>query len=332
MHKCKLIFNSVSFLLIGRFFLVDAAIDNSIIISGGFENNKTLQDLPTRKSEILGKFVCRIPPLPFVTQGHSMVMTNNKEPMVIGGTIDANVPTKVCYILKNGQWTIHSVLPEFRIYSSAITMPQGIYVFGGRKIPFPNPVVIHKTSFDTSNFLPNGSTEWQDGPKLTFPGNHCGHAVAISDDEILFTGGTGLNVLRLMKYKISTNKWTHSLLNKKRWHHSSAVYGDYVIICGGTDFTHTTLDSTEIYCISNGTLRLAGNLNFARRGHGMGIINVNGESKLIAFGGRGFFNNIVTYLSSVEEWNTETESWTVSNLTLSEPRWSFSYCHNFKKN
>ena len=260
-----------------------------------------------------------------------MVITNEREVMVLGGALAADVPTKMCYILKNGQWIKHSVLPEFRIYSSAITMPQGIYIFGGSRIPFPKPVVLEKASFSTSNFLPNGSTEWQNGPKMPYPGNHCAHAVAISNDEILFTGGLGLNVSRVMKYKISTDKWTHSKLIRPRWHHSSAVYGDNVIISGGTYGNQIPLDCTEIYSISNGTLRLGGNLNFARRGHGMGIIHVNGESKLIAFGGCGFINNTVINLSTVEEWNVETESWTVSNLTLSEPRWSFSYCHNFKK-
>ena len=60
-------------------------------------------------------------------------------------------------------------------------------------------------------------------------------------------------------------------------------------------------------------------------GHGMGIINLNGYSTLVAFGGE---NSKLRgkYLDSVEEWNDKEETWTLSTLKLSEGRSDFGYC------
>ena len=74
--------------------------------------------------------------------------------------------------------------------------------------------------------------------------------------------------------------------------------------------------------MSNWTSKKAGDLNVQRYGHGMGIVDINGKSKLIVFGG----NNESSYLDSIEEWDEDTETWLMSTMKLSEAKQAFGYC------
>ena len=65
---------------------------------------------------------------------HAMVITNDKELMVIGGFQEREdglfcASRKNCYILKNGQWKYHSSYQKYRMCITAITMPNGIYMY-----------------------------------------------------------------------------------------------------------------------------------------------------------------------------------------------------------
>ena len=50
----------------------------------------------------------------------------------------------------------------------------------------------------------------------------------------------------------------------------------------------------------------------------MGIVDINGKSKLIVFGG---YNG--SYLDSIEEWDDETKTWSMS--TMNELSWQVQF-------
>ena len=261
-------------------------MSTSIIISGGFEDTYSHTEPPANSVVLLGKTFTSLVSLPEEIESHSMTITNNNELLVAGGCTSKEFkPSRICYVYKRNSWFLLSTLHEFRIYPSMITMPNGVYIFGGVKHPLPKEPTPENTSCDNSEFLSNGSEEWQLGPKIPVPGIQAASGVAISNDEILLSGGRG-NSNKILIFKISTSTWYRSNLFYGRWTHTSFVYKDKVIICGGMNEDFKVLNSTEIVSLTDGSIKLGGNLNVPRRSHGMGLIDVgDGVSKLIVFGG-----------------------------------------------
>ena len=235
-------------------------MSTSIILSGGFEDKN-----PNPNSVFLfGKTCSSLASLPEEIYAHSMTITNNNELLVAGG-FTKGLPSRISYVYKRNSWFFLSTLNEIRVHSSIITMPNGVYIFGGAKQSFP---------IDSSEFLPNGSEEWQIGPKIPLQGTFGASGVAISKDEILLSGGRGKLIDKILIFKISTNTWYQSNLNNGRCQHASFVYKDNVIICGGINRNREIFNSTEILSLSDGSVKLGGNLNVPRRSHGMGVIDV----------------------------------------------------------
>ena len=77
--------------------------------------------------------------------------------------------------------------------------------------------------------------------------------------------------------------------------------------------------STELIQLVNGTPyllpRYGGNLNTARENFGLATIGGQEDKKVISFGGNGF-----DYLSSVEEWDEDTEEWKLAPYSLEESK------------
>ena len=84
----------------------------------------------------------------------------------------------------------------------------------------------------------------------------------------------------------------------------------------------TILDSTEVISLNIPTKsKIVGNLNEARKNHGLAIVDINNIPTLLAFGGLNFWK----YLDSIEQWNPHNNSWTILNIKLSEGKYSFGY-------
>ena len=62
-------------------------------------------------------------------------------------------------------------------------------------------------------------------------------------------------------------------------------------------------------------------MNSRRINHGMGVITINGQNELVAFGGY----DGTSRLGSVEFYNTETEKWEYTDITMNEPKESFAF-------
>ena len=73
-----------------------------------------------------------------------------------GDIVSCGGKSKICYILRNGKWFKHSTMNNVRTGAVGIQMPNGIYMFGGDKSP------------NTSEFLPNNTNIWQEGPDIPY--------------------------------------------------------------------------------------------------------------------------------------------------------------------
>ena len=67
-----------------------------------------------------------VPNYPLQNYRNSLVVMNDGNILAIGGRV-----TKNCFILTENSWKHHSTLSKFRNCGVAVTMPNGVYVFGG---------------------------------------------------------------------------------------------------------------------------------------------------------------------------------------------------------
>ena len=312
----------------------------SIIITGGLLRYAIMDDdfhVGCNDVETIGFNTSRLSPLPSENSAHSLVLTNDFKIMSCGGSIanDDFDNRQKCFILEKENWVHHSTLSKARCSAIAITMPDGIYVFGGCGV-----------NSTTSEFLPNGSKVWEQGPEIPEPGLWDTSGIKVSDEELLIIGGQAClfqpALSRIMKYNIVTKAWTIlDDLNLGRESHACAILGDKVIVCGGMNFDYQGggyLSSTEVISISGKHLpRKVGDLNNPRCKHGMAITRIDDEIKLIAFGGhlrdwtkwaslkKQDWNESATYLDSIEVWNDVTETWEISDLKLKEKKFEFGF-------
>ena len=258
-----------------------------------------------KSSELLhGPKSCRIPDLPEGLYGHILLLTSNGDNILSCG---GDPYYKNCYNLNiaGKRWDQHSTLTQERYYSTAVTMPNGVYIFGGRQSP------------TTSDFLPkNNSGVWQAGP--TIPnGFKYGCGLKISPEELLLIGGLGTED-RIMSFNTRTNIFsTFGSLQQGRYHHSCALLNDLILVAGG--YSGGYLSSTEVIPLANGISRYGGNLNTVR--YEFGLATIGGHyKKAISFG--GYDGGIL--LSTVEEWDEDTEEWKLAPYSLEEGKGDFA--------
>ena len=187
-------------------------------------------------------------------------------------------------------------------------MPNGVYIFGGRESP------------TTCDFLPKNNTGvWQAGP--TIPnGFKYGCGLKISPEELLLIGGLGTED-RIMSFNTRTNIFsTFGSLQQGRYHHSCALLNNLILVAGG--YSGGYLSSTEVIPLANGIPRYGGNLNPAR--YEFGLATIGGHYKrVISFGGYTGWDGS-SYLSTVEEWNEDTEEWKLAPYSLEEGKTEFA--------
>ena len=202
----------------------------------------------------------------------------------------------------------------------------------------------------SSEFLPNGTSTWQNGPELPAGAEFMvgGHGVAISETELVLMGGlvqietwkeeetkriafNGYTSKQIWKFNTITEEW-HLIGNLKiaRFHHKAVYLNGKVIVSGGmTQVPHqpgitvlVVTNSTEIFDPHLNDVKsiLVGNLNVPRNRHGMGTILKNGIRKVIVFGGVGGLTKR-RCLNSIEEWDPEKNEWTLLKQKLSESRY-----------
>ena len=134
------------------YFFPFAVFYCATIISGGIKLNEETRELNlTKVSQTIGISKTRLPNFPEYSDSERTLVT-----MSNGNILSCGGQSKLCFVLKKRAWVKHSTMNSVRIGAVGVQMPNGIYMFGGNKSP------------NTSEFLPNGSTVWHQGPEIPY--------------------------------------------------------------------------------------------------------------------------------------------------------------------
>ena len=248
----------------------------------------------------------QLPNLPDRIYGSSMV-AHNGTILFCGGENNSNKSLQ----LDHGTWKEHCTLNEKRDLHSAVTTQAATFLFGG------------EYSDKTYEYLPKYSTKWLIG-KTEIPGGFkSGFAIAVkSDQDIWLIGGFGTKK-RILSFNIESHTFQvlPYQLNVGRYGHRCAFIPNTnkIMITGGDNFGY--LDATEILDTDSGSVTMASPMNSKRIYHGMGVVTINGEDRLVVFGGYGGVN----FLDSVELYNTQMEKWKMTDFKLRKAKSSFSF-------
>ena len=260
--------------------------------------------------------------------GHNIIITENEEVLNCGG--DWSAYSKICYVYdKESQtWKHHSDLMQARYRATSITMPNGVFIFGGQYSPTTYEYLAKNDKLwqEVSGSIPNG---FQDG---------CG--VRLNNNEVALVGGEDTD-RRILKYNTATNmfKKLSTRLQKPRVGHSCITLENKILVVGGynevydEDYNESqttasrTLASSEIINMSDGTAGLsAGDLNSERNSFGLATLGGNSK-KILAFGGTIDVVNGdgLPWIDSVEEYDEETRQWHTLDIKLSQKKFEFGY-------
>ena len=225
------------------------------------------------------------------------------------------------YQLDNGAWKEHSTFVRNRSTKSIVTTPTAIFTFGG------NDTFSDQYSFE---YLPKDSTTWVMG-KTEIPGGFTyGIAIAIeSGQEIWLIGGDIENKSRILSFNVKNHTFQELpfQLNEGRISHRCAFIPNTnkIIITSGPEFNDIDNQpvSSEIIDTEFGSISItASPMNVQRYGHGMEVVTINGENKLVVFGGKdGWYDRH----DSFEIYNARTEKWETTDIKLSQPLALFGF-------
>ena len=337
----KLMIRNCTFAIGGSLDTVEVIGSNEFHLPPYYKDLKLAQKVPGSRVQVLATL-----DLSNYLLDNSSVITIENELLIIGGQFwygrywpQGYEPIKSNLVLRGTKWVNHSVLLQPRSRPISICMPNGIYVFGGKGIA--------SNTLISSEFLANGTSTWQNGPKLPPVATGAafmngGHGVAISETEMVLMGGFattrqeydekkgettqyGYLSKEIWKFNTISEEW-HLIGNLKiaRFQHNAVYLNGKVIVSGGRTYSEEKLttvitSSTEIFDphINDVEPILVGKLNIHRCLHGMGSILKNGTRTIIAFGGFQFRKND---LSSIEEWDPEKKEWTLLKQELFEKR------------
>ena len=243
---------------------------------------------------------------------HANLALHDGEILRIGGsTRECN---KLLFASPNNEY--HSVLTSLRMEPpSVVTTETATFVFGS------NSYGAGRTTYE---YLEKGSTTWQEG-KIPIPGGFAlGGAIAINQ-EILLIGGLGTGK-RILSFDVNNHSFKElsTKLNKRRYGHNCAIIPGTknVMITGGMGgfLGREGLESTEIFDAENGSITMGSPLNSKRIHHGLGVITINDEDRLVVFGGLGYEN-----YGSVEIYHDSTEEWETKSMNLNSPPCYLAY-------
>ena len=280
---------------------------SSMLIAGGslhFDFSQDVNLIPRNAKKI------QIPNLPY-ENGYSSMVVHDGAILLCGGTKESHPKNGDlrCLQLEQGAWLEHSTLNHGRIYASAVTTSKATFIFGGI------------TNGTTYEYLPKGSSTWKLGTTEIPQQLKQGFAIEVkTDQEIWLIGGegTGHRILSFDINKHTFHELPMKLKESRLGHQCAFIPGtNKLIITGGFDYKLTYrkhnrqvrpfIASTEIVDIDDGYIQTMSNpLNFARFGHGIGVITIDDEDKLVVFGGVG-----IPDVLKMEVFNTQTQMWEV---------------------
>ena len=84
------------------------------------------------------------------------------------------------------------------------------------------------------------------------------------------------------------------------------------------------LKSTEVLDTEDGSITTGSPMNTERYGHGIGVITINNEDRLVVFGGHNEIGDMEC-VDSIEVYNNSTEKWETTDMKLKNPNAAFAY-------
>lgn len=264
---------------------------------------------------------CSPPSLPAPRFGHTLFTTAEPNARVAAcGGADDDWTLSSCLVLDlaNKRWEENSMgpLPQPRVYHAVVTLNTiGNFMIGGS---------VHRDGIEggaggTTDFLPQGSQQWEAGP--TIPVNMWAPcAVVISETSFLAIYGNEIREYQVNKEQPTyetgwqeANKWPRLQTSSKfNWPACSKMNGK-VVIAGVSD--GPSLGSTEVLDLASRTIQFAGDLTTPREGFHIVTIRTQDFERALAMGGRGSSS----YFDSVEEFDPDTLTWNPAGNLL-EPK------------
>ena len=282
-----------------------------IIIAGGLDGSfrSRIASVEVMISDL--RSTRQISDLPAGIIASSMVLHNGT--ILLCGGSPENLKNCLKLDHKTWTWKKHSKLNQKRFYHSAVSTIDATFIFGGKK------------SRDTYEYLPKGSTTWLMGKCEIPEGFDSGCAVVCKPRKEIWLIGGLKTEKRILSFNINdhTFQLLPSRLNVGRLGHKCAfIPNTNKIMISGGSYNGDLTKSTEILDPLDGSVNMASQMNFARCGHGMSVVTVDGVDRLAVFGGLEYH---VSYHDSVELYNAQTDEWETTDIKLEKPKGSFSF-------
>ena len=284
-------------------FFIGAEHVYSIIIIGGV--SKAGQH-PT--VEVFGDFNCSLPNMPYRSgnflQGPQMFLNDQNEAVICGGNTPES--TRSCFRLQSGEWKRdYRILSSDRNHATGFSINGKAYTLGG------------SYTQNSSDILDFKEGVWKEGPKLIDPQVYSSCGVVISNEEFLLIGGY-YGSRKIFKFNAKSEHWSEvGSVQHPRWRHACALYKNKVYISGGL----SAKSSVEVLDLDSLTTRVINYHQIGRADHGLGMVHIDGQLRLAAFGGKDFDG--VT--DTIELFDDDTETWSLSEYKLSQKKMAFGY-------
>ena len=253
----------------------------------------------------------QLPNLPYQDKNCS-IFKHDGTLIVCGGT-DKNA--KKCYQLLNGFWTKFSNLKGKRSRAHVVKTTEATFLFGGNE------------DAKTFEYLPKNGKGWILGITEIPKGFYFGSAVEVKSYQEIWLIGGDPDVGRILVFDIKSQTFgkLESMLKKGRELHaciSTILDGKEVILVTGGRFSKQTV---EIINTFDGSVTMLTNQLVLRRfGHGIGILRIENQDKIVVFGGTD--GTLDGNHSSVEIFDNETKEWKLAeNIKMTEARYFFSF-------
>ena len=256
----------------------------------------------------------RLPNLPSLISGSPSMFLHNKTIMLCGG--DNNL--KTCLKLQEGTWTEYNSLKKERKYGAVVSTTTTTFIFGSKTGWI--------LSEDTYEYLEKNASDWKLGKTKIPHGFSSGCSIAISQDEIWLIGGHDVGSQKILSFNVNNQNFIElpiKLLYRRDGHQCDFIPGTRsIIVTGGSYENGGYYASTEIINVENRSVTVGPSMNFKRGWHGIGVLIIDAEERVVVFGGQDRHFN---FHKSVEVYNAQTKKWELKNIQLNEEKYCFGF-------